>query len=258
MVLAQPDASARAVSIHDLAITGASHASPTDLQAIHDELTRQCCVHAETQEIRERISYAFQDRGYLEAHINQLVVTPLALHTTPPAIAVSVDLSDGPQFKLESIKFNGEKAFSGDQLRLQFLISDADICNVEKIRQGLDRLRKLYATQGFINFAPVPNTETDDASATVTLTIDVDEGRQFRLGGLLLDGEEPHAGDSAKLIEAWKPMQGNVYDRRKVEQWWQLAATMLTLGYRMEQLLGLKQDAASGVVTGFFQFPNTK
>src|SRR5271165_6908976 len=255
---AQPNTSTRAIRIRDLAIGGVSHVSSAELASIEAELKQECCDRAETQEIRDRISYAFQQRGYFEVHVNQLNVTPLALHTTPPAIAVSVDLSDGQQFKLKWIKFNGEKAFSSDELRQQFLISDVDIFNVDKIRLGLENLRKLYASHGFINFTPVPNTEADDASATVTLTIGVDEGWHFRLGSLLLDGEEPHAGDGAKLIEAWKPMQGKIYDGNKIEQRWELASSMLPAGSRLEQSLELKQDPSAGIVTALLRFPDAK
>ena len=57
--------------------------------------------------------------------------------------------------------------FSVDELRGQFPIADGDIVHVDKIRKGLEDLRRLYVSQGFIDFTPVSNTETDDASATV-------------------------------------------------------------------------------------------
>lgn len=257
-LIAQPKAPAQAVRIESLSISGVTHVSTAELQGVHDDIAASCCDQAETQEIRERILFAFQERGYFKAEAQRLEVTPLDRSTVPPSVAVAVEMSEGQQYKLKSIGFRSEKAFSRDQLREQFVIADGDIFNVEKIRKGLDDLRKLYACNGYLNFVPVPNTDADDDSAMVTLKIDVDEGKQFRLGGLLLDGEEPHAGDGAKLLETWKPMQGKVYDGCKIEQWWQVAATMLPPGSRMEQLLGLRQDAASGIVTGYLQFPDDK
>ena len=54
----------------------------------------------------------------------------------------------------------------------------------------------------------MPETDADDAAATVSLSIYVYEDKQFRLGTLRLDGQEPHGGDRAKLLQTWKPMQG--------------------------------------------------
>jgi hypothetical protein len=104
----------------------------------------------------------------------------------------------------------------------------------------------------------VLDADTGDASVTASLSIYVDEGKQFRLGGLLLDGEEPHPGDRAKLVEAWKPMEGKTYNGSKIEQLWQLAATMLPPGSRMERLLELRPDATSHMVTALFILPTAK
>jgi hypothetical protein len=53
----------------------------------------------------------------------------------------------------------------------------------------------------------VPETDADDAAATVSLSIFASEGKQFRLGTLLLGGQEPNAGDGPDSQETWKPMQ---------------------------------------------------
>src|SRR3974390_3014291 len=254
---AQTSPSARAVRINRLAISGASHVSATDMAAIEAEIVQACCDHAETQEIRQRILYAFQERGYFEARISQLDVTPVDTHLAPPSLDVSASVSEGQQFRLRAIQFNGNQALSSEQLRKQFRIRDGETFNTDEIRQGLEGLRREYMSQGFINFTPVPNTDADEQSGTITLIIDVDEGKQFRLGGLLLDGEEPHAGDGAKLREAWKPMEGKVYDGNKIEKWWQLAATMLPPGAKLEQLLELKQDGTTAIVTARLNFPST-
>jgi outer membrane protein assembly factor BamA len=108
--------------------------------------------------------------------------------------------------------------------------------------------------QGYINFAPVPETDADDGATTVSLSIYVCEGKQFRLGTLLLDRQEAHAGDRAELLETWKPMQGHVYDTSKLEQWWQLAATMLPRVARLDRLLESRHGPASGIVNALLRF----
>ena len=256
---AQPnDSATRALRVNNLSISGVSHVSTADLNAVQDEVKSNCCQDAETEEIREYIRYVFGKRGYFKVRIDQLDVTPLDLHTVPPAVAVSVEVTEGIQYKLKSITFREEKVFSSHQLREQFVIADGDIFNAEKIRIGADNIRRLYVTKGYINFTTVLETDTDDASATASLSVYVDEGKQFRLGALLLDGVELHPGDSAKLLEAWKPMEGRVYNGSKVEEWWCLAATMLPPGSRLEQLLELRQDATSQIVNALLRFPTTR
>jgi outer membrane protein assembly factor BamA len=246
---AQTISAARAVRIHDLRLRGVSAVPTTDLAAIDAEIKQNCCGHAETQEMRELIVYAFQERGYIKARINEMEATPIDTHAAPPAVNISADINPGQQFKLKAIQFLGNEAIPSDQLRQQFAIEDGEIFNVGKIRQGLNNVRRLYANHGYINYAPVPNTEADEPLAAVTLTIDSDEGLQFRLGGLMLDGEEPHAGDGEKLLLAWKPMEGKPYDAQKIVEWWQLAATIFPPGSSLEQQLGLVQDRKTHTVT---------
>lgn len=66
--------------------------------------------------------------------------------------------------------------FPAGELRPQFPIAAGEIFNTAKIRQGLDALRKTYASNGYVDFTPVPVTIVDDKDRTVSLQIDLQEG----------------------------------------------------------------------------------
>jgi outer membrane protein assembly factor BamA len=83
---------------------------------------------------------------------------------------------------LKDIGFVGEAAFSAAELRAAFTIADAEIFDPQKIAYGLENLRDLYGTKGYVFFSAVPNTEIDEKGKTISLTLDVDEGHVFRFG----------------------------------------------------------------------------
>ena len=86
-------------------------------------------------------------------------------------------------------------------LRQAFAIEHDDVFDTEKIQRGLDELRKLYASQGYINFVPVPNTYPNDQTGTVTLRVDIDEGKRFRIGNLLLsNGIQPWPDNATEKL----------------------------------------------------------
>jgi outer membrane protein insertion porin family len=58
-------------------------------------------------------------------------------------------------------------------------MKDGDWFNTEEVRKGLDELKKAYGGFGYINFTGVPDTIFDDKNKTITLKIDIDEGKQF-------------------------------------------------------------------------------
>ncbi len=89
-------------------------------------------------------------------------------------------MEEGDRYKLKEITFTGNKAVADTRaLRAQFKIKDGDIFDTEAIRKGLENLRKAYAALGYINFAPVPNTDANDETHEISLKIDLDEGKQF-------------------------------------------------------------------------------
>ncbi len=138
----------------------------------------------------ERVRYFYQTKGYFKA----LVGDPKTqIHDTSgfrwyfpfrpspgKAVDITIPVEEGQRYRLKDITFTGNKAVKNTQaLRSLFKIKDGDVFDTEAIRKGLESLRKAYAALGYINFTPVPNTDADDEKRTISLRIDVDEGKQF-------------------------------------------------------------------------------
>ena len=137
----------------------------------------------------ERVRYYYQTKGYFKA----LVADPKTQirDTNPPwywpfsrkpgkAVDITLPVEEGERYKLKEITFTGNKAVADPRaLRAQFKIKDGDVFDSEAVRKGLENLRKAYAALGYINFAPVPNTDANDDTREITLKIDLDEGKQF-------------------------------------------------------------------------------
>src|SRR5208337_1952592 len=136
----------------------------------------------------ERVRYFYQTKGYFKA----LVGDPITqIHDTAPkwyffqkspgkAVDIKLPVEEGDRFRLKEITFSGNKAVTDtSRLRALFKIKDGDVFDTEAIRKGLENLRKAYAALGYINFTPVPNTDADDEKKTISLRIDLDEGKQF-------------------------------------------------------------------------------
>ena len=158
-------------------------------------------------------------------------------------VVVTLAIHEGRQYHLKKITFTGNKQIPTSQLRQQFEIAGGETFDVEKIRKGLDQLRRFYASRGYINFAPVPNTQLDEDSGTITLHIYCDEGKQFHFGKLAVYGRELHPGDAEKMSAAWGPFQGRVYDGDEVEAFWSEMAPFLPPAWHLEQHLVVRQDS---------------
>ncbi len=120
-----------------------------------------------------------------------------------------------------SLRYYIEKAtlFPADRLRNLFPIQTGDLFSGTHIGEGLEQLRKLYATVGHINFVGTPTLRVDESRRTIDLIIELDEGKSYNFGRLFLDGTEPHAGAAKELMESWKALQGNRYNSLLLNRW---------------------------------------
>jgi len=132
---------------------------------------------------------------------------------------VTVKVKQGAQYRLGEIHFQKATIFPSLQLRNRFPLRRGDLFNVSKIQDGLDDLRKLYETKGYVNFAfaAVPEESRDESRRTIDLVVDVDEGRPYNFGQLYLDGVEPYAGAGKALLNSWKPLEGKRFNSLQLQ-----------------------------------------
>jgi hypothetical protein len=105
-------------------------------------------------------------------------------------------------------RLDADLIFPPEELRKRFPLNDGDVLDASKIKQGLDALRLLYSSRGYIDFAAKPETITDDKSAMISLIMVLDEGKQFRVGRVEAYNLDPEK--EAKLKSLIQP--GDIYN----------------------------------------------
>jgi len=224
-------------------VTSDSSVSSDHLRAITEEVTKNTYTRNQPgEEIAERARYLLQQDGYFKAKVS---LADQFVSSTQSTVAATLGISEGQQYSLKEIGFSSNGVFQVQQLRGQFEIENGEIFDVEKIRRGLERLRRLYASRGYINFVPVPNTDADDENGVVTLRIDCDEGKQFHYGKLTVVGSELHPGDSERILKTWRFTEGEIYNGEEVEKFWTDIARYLPLEWPLDQHLEIRQNVSS-------------
>jgi beta-lactamase regulating signal transducer with metallopeptidase domain len=135
-----------------------------------------------TEEASERIRADFQERGYFQTVVQPVSSHPLELDVANQRVLVIASVTEGDQFRLKTITFQNaapDHALTIPMavLRGQFHLRDGDLFNTTEIGSGLDRLRKLYLTHGYPDTIPMPDTEIDNASHRIDLTLRITEGQ---------------------------------------------------------------------------------
>jgi outer membrane protein insertion porin family len=138
----------------------------------------------------ERVRFAYQDRGYFKAIVEDPKtkirdVNGISWYFPFKArhgksVDITVPVEEGERYRLKDITFSGNKSITNTAaLRRLFKIKDGEWFNRTQISKGLDDLRKAYGSLGYINETNIPDTVIDEEHKTISLKIDVDEGKQF-------------------------------------------------------------------------------
>jgi outer membrane translocation and assembly module TamA len=242
--------SAQDVAVVNFAFTHTPSLSPRDKARIRKEIRTAISpcgvIDDELQEMLERVRQVYQHRGYFKARIEDPQFKVIRKNGSPKVIDVTIAVEEGRQYRFKHMSFTSGTVFPEDVLREQFPINSGDIFNTEKIHVGLDRLRQLYGAEGYINFTLVPDTVVDDDNGLISLKIDLDEGREFRYGRLIISGEESQPDAKEELLKAWRAYQGTVYDPGALGDF--LRDIHARSNVRPEDIFEISKEESSGLV----------
>jgi outer membrane protein assembly factor BamA len=179
------------ISISEVTFSGSLLMPISEQEKIADSVrqrTHGTTLEDVTEKGVERVRAGWQDRGYFKVQVTAETKT-LTSSPVSQRIAMSVYVDEGQRYNLKRIRFKNNKAISRvDVLRGLFPIADGELFSREKVASGLENLRKAYGELGYINFTSVPDTQFDDENRLISLVIDVDEGKQFYVRSVDVQG----------------------------------------------------------------------
>jgi len=165
---------------------------------LFEDLFAQTYDSSKLEEDTERVRQAYRDRGYANAAVEQPKTQirdqgGLNWFTFRPRrgkrIDIQMTIEEGGRYRLGTITFTGNKQISNVRaLRATFPIKDGDWFSATAIGKGLDNLKKAYGSLGYINFGAIPKPIYDDQKKTVSLNVDIDEGKQFFVSRIEFQG----------------------------------------------------------------------
>jgi hypothetical protein len=199
--------------------------------------------------IPSRVRYALQERGYFRAEVGDAETTIVSESPTGEVVDVAVRVNPGSIYKLQELILAGNRAFPAEQLRAQLPFSPGDLFTTEKVRVGLDNLRKLYADEGYINFIPVPRTTVFEDRRGIMLRITFQEGARFYFGDLNLTGLPLKPGTAQALEADWSLRKGESYSPTGLDAFLKNHSGFFPDGFDPERNLAIHQDVKSHTVT---------
>ncbi len=237
------------------------------------------------EEFEQQVRGFWQDRGYFKVAVTAQA-QPQYGDSTYQHVAVTTHIDEGPQYRLEQIRFSessyvsyfdhssvnpghpqlrkrprreDEGAQPGSatdalllpepELRQLVPVADGDILVAARIRDGLHALGRAYGSRGYIDFTAIPMFDEDDAHERASLLIQIDEGPQFRYGKITILGLDP--GTERTLESVVRP--GDVFNETSIDQFYEQNKAVLPLDASPADIR-LRRNSSESTVDATFDF----
>jgi len=133
----------------------------------------------------ERLKYYYKTKGYLQVNIQNPEVTA---SEDKKWIFITLQLTEGPQFRVNDILFNGELLFSNEEMLEKLKLKSSDIFNEENLRLDIQTLTEMYQDKGYA-FANVLRTlEIVPGENKVDVNFSFEKGVIAYFGKIIMKG----------------------------------------------------------------------
>jgi outer membrane protein assembly factor BamA len=166
------------------------------------------------EEFEGQLVVAWHMQGYFKAEVTAKA-RETSSTSTEKAFVVIAQVESGRRYYLGEISFLNGTQFSSTEMRSMFPLQTDELFNTHRIHDGLEAL-KAYGSRGFVDFTPVPKTAYDEVHGRISVEIDLNEGKQFRISETKALGIDPVSAKTLLQNSGLEP--GNVLDSAAIER----------------------------------------
>ena len=168
--------------------------------------------------LTEAIRPVYLAQGYLRAKLGppEIRLTGNPTQKLPEQIPVFVPITPGAVYHWKGARWTGNVVVSEFTLNGLLGLKSGDVANGMQIEAAWDRVREEFGHNGYLDAKLDTTPAYDESAHTVSYSVSIQEGPQYRFGKMVLTGLSPAA--ERKLHAAWPIGAGDVFDKTKYEE----------------------------------------
>jgi outer membrane protein assembly factor BamA len=182
---------------------------PTLTAAVQPLLGRDYDQLAVQEFVKKAVASLYHERGYLRASLQSPEAQLIDGGAAGP-VRVVIAATEGMQYRLGSVKWSGNRSIPTEDLAAGVKLEAGQPADQSRLQEAANMAADLYSSHGFVLAHVTTEATFEDADSTVNFTFSVDEGDQYRMGQLLLNGVDPQ--HVARILHDVRLRAGDPYD----------------------------------------------
>ena len=160
----------------------------------------------------EQVRPLYSAKGQLRAKIGPPVAHLVSDMYDPKqnAVELSIPIVPGPVYSWKGASWQGNQAVPSADLDSALELKPGDLADGMKIEDQWQKIEKEYGQRGYIDMKLEAHPQFDDVAHQVSYRVNISEGLQYHMGGLVITGLSVEA--EKRLREAWQIAPGQVFD----------------------------------------------
>jgi len=176
--------------VRDVQFVGAKELTTTELQDKIDIKLGSVYNPVDVQRAREKMKDAYEESGYFEVQIS-----PEVEKFADGDVKVVFNINEGRRITIDEIVINGNKGLTDKQIKKAMTTQERQYWILrgtvqrQRLEEDIERIIALYNDHGYVQArVESHNIAVDRDRARVTVSIDVVEGPQYRVGEIKITG----------------------------------------------------------------------
>lgn len=133
----------------------------------------------------ERLKYFYRLKGYLQINIGTPEIT---VSEDRKWVFITMKLTEGPQFSINKISFQGEVLFPENELLEKMLMKENEIYSEESLRKDIQMLTEMYQDEGYAFANVIRNLNIVPGENKVDVEFSFEKGRITYFGKINIKG----------------------------------------------------------------------
>jgi outer membrane protein insertion porin family len=133
----------------------------------------------------ERLKYFYRMKGYLQINIGTPEIT---VSEDKKWVFITMKLTEGPQFSVNKITFQGEMLFPEGDLREKILLKDNETYSEESLRKDIQLLTEMYQDEGYAFANVIRNLNIVPGENKVDVEFSFEKGKIAYFGRFKVKG----------------------------------------------------------------------